>query len=257
MEMTGERVIAADRARVWAALNDPEVLKVCISGCKEMEKTSPTSFTAKLVQKVGPVKANFTGEVELKDVVEGESYRIEGRGKGGAAGAASGGATVKLEDVPEGTKLTYEAEAKITGKIAQLGSRLINGFAKKMADEFFTKFQETVEGSSGAEDAPEQEFAEQAREFASEAEDASKSVAAGLGAAIDDAQDTVKEGIANFEASETGQEIEDTSKEVASNMAEALDSAHEALSDAANDLKETIATAEPGKKSWWKKLCGG
>ena len=146
MEMTGERVIGAPRATVWAALNDPEVLKASIPGCEEIDRVSPTEMTAKVVQKVGPVKATFHGEVELSDIVEGESYRISGRGKGGAAGGATGGANVRLEDVPEGTRLTYDVEAKVTGKIAQLGARLIDGFAKKMADQFFDRFQQAVEG---------------------------------------------------------------------------------------------------------------
>jgi uncharacterized protein len=151
MQMSGERVIAADRAKVWAALNDAEVLKECIPGCQEMQKTSPTAFEAKVTQKVGPVRANFTGEVELTDIVEGESYRISGKGKGGAAGGASGGAAVRLEEVPEGTRLSYDVDAKVTGKLAQLGSRLIDGFAKKMADDFFDRFKARLEGPGAAE----------------------------------------------------------------------------------------------------------
>ncbi len=146
MEMSGERLIAAERARVWAALNDPEVLKACIPGCQSMEKTSETSFEAVVKQKVGPVSATFKGSVALSDVVEGESYTISGEGKGGAAGFAKGGADVRLEDVPEGTKLAYDAEAKVGGKLAQLGGRLIDGFAKKMADQFFDKFKAELEG---------------------------------------------------------------------------------------------------------------
>ncbi len=149
MQMSGERTIAADRSRVWAALNDPDVLKDCIPGCQEMEKTSPTEFEAKVTQKVGPVKATFNGAVELTDIVEGESYRISGKGKGGAAGGASGGASVRLEEVPEGTKLAYDVDAKVTGKLAQLGSRLIDGFAKKMADDFFDRFKARVEDTDG------------------------------------------------------------------------------------------------------------
>jgi hypothetical protein len=145
MEMTGERVIAAPRMEVWKALNDPDVLKACIPGCQEMEKTSDTSFAATVKQKVGPVSATFKGAVELSDIVEGESYRISGEGKGGAAGFAKGGAAVKLEDVDEGTRLTYDAEAKVGGKLAQLGSRLIDGFAKKMADQFFDRFKAELE----------------------------------------------------------------------------------------------------------------
>ena len=142
MQMTGERQISAPRADVWAALNNPNVLQACIPGCESVEMTSPTQLTAQVVQKVGPVKARFKGEIELSDIVEGESYRISGKGAGGAAGGAQGGAQVRLEDADGGTKLIYEAEAKVTGKIAQLGSRLIDGFAKKMADQFFTRFQE-------------------------------------------------------------------------------------------------------------------
>ena len=145
MQMQGQRSIAASRAEVWQALNSPEVLKACISGCEELTKTSDTSFEAAVTQKVGPVKARFTGLVLLSDIVEGESYTITGEGKGGAAGFAKGGAKVRLEDVGEGTLLTYEAEAKVGGKLAQLGSRLIDGFAKKMADDFFNRFQDAVE----------------------------------------------------------------------------------------------------------------
>ncbi|GMG83064.1 hypothetical protein LNKW23_22770 [Paralimibaculum aggregatum] len=146
MEMSGERVIEAPRDQVWAALNDPEVLKACIPGCQELEKTSETGFAATVKQKVGPVSATFKGAVELTDIVPGESYTIAGEGKGGAAGFAKGGAKVHLSDLPEGTKLSYEAEAKVGGKLAQLGSRLIDGFAKKMADQFFDRFKAEVEG---------------------------------------------------------------------------------------------------------------
>jgi len=167
MNMSGERLIAAPRADVWAALNDPEVLKACIPGCDSLEKTSDTSFSAVATQKVGPVKATFKGEVNLSDIVEGEGYTITGEGKGGAAGFAKGGAKVKLSDAQpsEGksgpaTLLAYEAEAKVGGKLAQLGSRLIDGFAKKMADDFFNRFQTAIEGpaetatTEGGTDAP-------------------------------------------------------------------------------------------------------
>jgi hypothetical protein len=151
MEMSGERVIEADRATVWAALNDPEVLKACIPGCQSMEKTGETGFAATVKQKVGPVNATFKGEVELSNIVEGESYTISGEGKGGAAGFAKGSADVKLEDVDEGTKLSYDVQAKVGGKLAQLGSRLIDGFAKRMADQFFDRFKSHVEGPSEEE----------------------------------------------------------------------------------------------------------
>ncbi|MEM1343147.1 MAG: carbon monoxide dehydrogenase subunit G, partial [Pseudomonadota bacterium] len=152
MKMTGERLIAAPRSAVWAALNDPEVLKASIPGCTAMEKTADDSFTATVTQKVGPVKATFNGTVALEDVVEAESYRIVGEGKGGAAGFAKGGATVRLSDGEAGTThLHYEADAKVGGKIAQLGARLIDGFAKKMADQFFDNFKAQLEpGEAGA-----------------------------------------------------------------------------------------------------------
>ncbi len=146
MQMQGQRSINASREAVWRALNDAEVLKACIPGCDELEKTSGTTFEASVVQKVGPMKARFKGSVELSDIVRGERYTITGEGKGGAAGFAKGGATVHLSDDEQGTLLVYEAEAKVGGKLAQLGARLIDGFAKKMANDFFTRFQEAVEG---------------------------------------------------------------------------------------------------------------
>lgn len=159
MKLEGSRIIAADRETVWAALNDPVVLKACINGCQELEKTSDTTFEATVKQKVGPVSATFKGAVELSDMNPPESYRISGSGKGGAAGHASGGADVKLTDVEGGTELTYDVDAKVGGKIAQLGSRLIDGFAKKMADQFFETFQKVVEGEpeapKGAEETEE------------------------------------------------------------------------------------------------------
>ena len=152
MNLSGSRFISADRATVWSALNDADVLKACINGCQELEKTSETSFEATVKQKVGPVSATFKGAVELSDMNPPESYRISGSGKGGAAGHASGGADVRLiETADGGTELVYEVDAKVGGKIAQLGSRLIDGFAKKMADQFFETFQKVVEGD---EDAP-------------------------------------------------------------------------------------------------------
>jgi carbon monoxide dehydrogenase subunit G len=166
MELSGERVIAADRMTVWAALNDAEVLKACIPGCQELTGSPAEGFEATVVQKVGPVKATFKGAVQLSDIVEGTSYKISGEGKGGAAGFAKGGADVRLADVEGGTSLAYEVEAKVGGKIAQLGSRLIDGFAKKMADQFFTTFQEQVEGPK--EDAPAKEASDEAPEKAAD-----------------------------------------------------------------------------------------
>ena len=158
MKLTGARTIAADRETVWAALNDAEVLKACIKGCQELEKTSDTSFEAVVKQKVGPVSATFKGAVELSDMNPPESYRISGEGKGGAAGFAKGGADVKLTVVEGGpgpiTELAYDVDASVGGKMAQLGSRLIDGFAKKMADQFFETFQTIVEGDPEESDSP-------------------------------------------------------------------------------------------------------
>jgi len=168
MQMQGERSVNASRAEVWQALNDPEVLKACIPGCEELEKTSDTTFEASVVQKVGPVKARFKGSVELSDIAEAEHYTITGEGKGGAAGFAKGGAKVNLTDDGDGTLLTYEAEAKVGGKLAQLGGRLIDGFARKLADEFFTRFQEAVEGP--APEAPPEEDSELDPETTGDAE---------------------------------------------------------------------------------------
>ena len=144
MEMTGEQLIAAPREKVWEALNDPAVLQASIPGCETLTKTSETSFEAKVKAKVGPVTAAFTGAVTLSNIDPPNGYTIAGEGKGGVAGFAKGGAVVKLETVDGGTKLTYDVEAQIGGKLAQLGGRLINGVAKKMADEFFANFAKAV-----------------------------------------------------------------------------------------------------------------
>lgn len=150
MELQGTREIKADRATVWAALNDPEVLKASLPGCQTMTGSAEEGFEATVTQKVGPVKATFKGVVRLSDVVEGESYTISGEGKGGAAGFAKGAADVTLADETiegaPGTLLAYAVRASVGGKLAQLGSRLIDGSAKKYADSFFENFKAEVEG---------------------------------------------------------------------------------------------------------------
>lgn len=146
MEMNGSHVIAASRETVWAALNDPDVLRECIPGCEELIKNSDTELAATVVTKIGPVKAKFKGEVTLENLNPPESYTISGEGKGGIAGFAKGGANVRLTEVPEGTQLDYDVDAKVGGKIAQLGSRLIDSTARKLADQFFTNFSERVGG---------------------------------------------------------------------------------------------------------------
>ncbi len=142
MEMTGEYLIEAPRETVWAALNDVDVLRACIPGCKELEQTSDTTMEAKVTQKIGPVKATFTGAVELVNIDAPNGYTIQGEGKGGVAGFAKGSADVSLTEEPEGTRLVYTAHAQVGGKLAQLGSRLINSTAKKVADQFFANFHD-------------------------------------------------------------------------------------------------------------------
>jgi carbon monoxide dehydrogenase subunit G len=144
MDMTGEYRIAASRDKVWEALNDPEILKQCIPGCELLEKTSPTEMNGKVVAKVGPVSAKFGGKVTLSDIDAPNGYKITGEGSGGAAGFAKGGAVVTLAEDGDGTLLTYKVEANVGGKLAQIGSRLIDGAARKMAGEFFAKFAAVV-----------------------------------------------------------------------------------------------------------------
>jgi carbon monoxide dehydrogenase subunit G len=144
MTMTGEVQLPASRQAVWEKLNDPEVLKVTIPGCESLEKTSDTSFQAVAVTKIGPVKARWKGKVTLTDLDPPNGYKIVGEGEGGVAGFAKGSADVRLSDKDGGTLLSYSVEAQIGGKLAQLGQRLINGAAKKMADEFFQKFAAAV-----------------------------------------------------------------------------------------------------------------
>jgi len=144
MTMTGEVPLAAKREDVWAKLNDPAVLKACIPGCEELNMLSDNEFEAVAVNRIGPVKAKFKGKVQLTDLDPPNGYRISGQGDGGIAGFAKGGAIVRLTDHEDGTLLSYEVEAQIGGKLAQLGQRLINGAAKKMADDFFTRFAEAV-----------------------------------------------------------------------------------------------------------------
>ena len=154
MELSDSRIIKADPQTVWKGLLDPDVLKACVPGCQEMHGSPEEGFEATVVQKVGPVKATFKGQVTLSDMKEPESLTISGEGKGGAAGFAKGGADVVLKEVPEGTELSYKVEAKVGGKLAQLGSRIIDGFAKKMADQFFSNFQLAIEGPPEGEEDP-------------------------------------------------------------------------------------------------------
>jgi carbon monoxide dehydrogenase subunit G len=144
MDMTGEFRIPAPRQRVWEGLNDPQILKECIPGCQTIERLSDTEFTAKVVAQVGPVKANFGGKVTLSDLDPPQSYTIAGEGSGGVAGFAKGSAKVNLVDDSGVTVLNYAVQAHVGGKLAQIGSRLIDSVARKMAETFFTRFVAAV-----------------------------------------------------------------------------------------------------------------
>ena len=159
MQMTESQRIPASRDRVWTALNDPAVLQACIPGCESLEMTSPTEMVAKVTLKVGPVKATFGGKVTLSDLDPPNGYRITGEGSGGVAGFAKGGAVIKLApDGEDATILTYEVDAQIGGKLAQLGSRLIDSTAKRLAGDFFASFSNAV--APAAEAAPDQALAD-------------------------------------------------------------------------------------------------
>ena len=153
MKLSGSYQINLEKQKVWEALNDSEILKQSIPGCDEFTKNSETNFTAKATNKIGPFNATFTGEIELKDLNPPNSYKISGSGNS-PVGFAQGEANVKLEDSDGGTKLTYSVDAQVGGKIAQLGSRLIDMTAKKMADIFFGKFSKLI----STEDSPSSEI---------------------------------------------------------------------------------------------------
>ena len=144
MDMTGERYIPLPQQRVWEALNDPEVLKACIPGCETIEKLSDTEYKVAMTAAVGPVKAKFSGKLQLSDLNPPHSYSLAFEGSGGAAGFGKGGAHVTLAPEAGGTKLSYTAKATVGGKLAQVGSRLVDAASRKMADDFFTRFNNTV-----------------------------------------------------------------------------------------------------------------
>ena len=157
MDMSGERRISAPREKVWAALNDPAVLKASIPGCETLEKLSDTELKATASVKIGPIAAKFAGKVNLLDLDPPNGYRIEGEGQGGVAGFAKGGASVRLTQDGSDTILAYDVKANVGGKIAQLGARLIDATAKQMADAFFDRFAAqvaTAEPEATAEGAP-------------------------------------------------------------------------------------------------------
>lgn len=194
MDMSGERLIAAPRETVWAALNDPEVLKACIKGCESIEKLSDTEMTAVVAAKIGPISSRFNGKVTLSDLNPPNSYRISGEGQGGVAGFAKGGADVQLSEAEGGTKLAYSVNAQIGGKMAQLGARLIDSVAKSYAEDFFNKFSERVAPAPAASESkpqpaatehkPEEQMADHApthdHAHAAHGQDRSNPIVAGL-----------------------------------------------------------------------------
>ncbi len=157
MDISGQYRIAAPRDVVWAALNDPEVLKRCIPGCKELEQRSPTDLAAKVALKIGPISATFNGAVTLENLNPPAGYTIVGQGQGGAAGFAKGRAEVHLTEVGTETDLAYAAKAEVGGKLATLGGRLIQATSKKLADEFFGNFVRELNGEDAAADEPEKQ----------------------------------------------------------------------------------------------------
>src|SRR5262245_39585466 len=149
MEMTGEQLIPASQADTWAALNDPDTLKACVPGCESIERTGDNEFTVLMTARVGPVSAKFKGKMTLLNVKAPDSYSIAFEGQGGVAGFAKGGADVALSPEGRGTKLAYKAKANVGGKLAQIGSRLVDAAANKVANEFFTAFNEKMAARQG------------------------------------------------------------------------------------------------------------
>jgi len=160
MKLSGSYQINLSKEKVWEALNDPEILKKSIPGCEEFKKNSETEFTATATNKIGPFNASFTGDIELEDLDPPNSYKISGSGNS-PVGFASGEATVKLENHENGTKLIYEVQANVGGKIAQVGSRLIDMTAKKMADIFFGKFSKLISKDESSQSKEETEGTEE------------------------------------------------------------------------------------------------
>ena len=155
MELTDHYSLPVDRQTVWNALNDPDVLKGCIAGCETFERTGDNTFTSAVTARVGPVKARFTSKVTLSDVDPPNGYTLNFDGQGGAAGFGKGTARVVLTDEAGGTRLAYTAHAQVGGKLAQVGSRLIEGAAKKMAGDFFDKFSAQLGGRKSTPVSPE------------------------------------------------------------------------------------------------------
>ena len=157
MKLTGQQTLTLPIDQVWRALNDPAILQQCVPGCDTFESTGENQYKIVMSVTVGPIKAQFNGRLALSDIVPPTSYRLQFDGSGGAAGSGKGEAQVQLSEVPEGTLLEYTVSATVTGRLAQVGARLIDGVAKKMADQFFARFKATLEPEAapeGAADAP-------------------------------------------------------------------------------------------------------
>ena len=150
MQMTGSRTVPASVEATWAALNDPETLKACITGCETIERVSDSEFRVAMTARVGPVSAKFSGRIVLADLVPPSSYRLSFEGQGGAAGFARGEAKVALAPEHDGTRIDYTANALVGGKLAQIGSRLVDAAAAKVADDFFARFVERLGGGVAA-----------------------------------------------------------------------------------------------------------
>ncbi|WP_296560268.1 carbon monoxide dehydrogenase subunit G [Pigmentiphaga sp.] len=157
MEMVAERLIKAPRHEVWRCLNDPEVLKACIPGCESIDATGPDGYKVAMVAAVGFIKARFVGDLTLQNKIDNTSYDLSFNGTGGAAGFGKGAASVSLSDAPDGTTLSYQVKAQVGGKLAQVGARVIDGVAKKMADEFFQRLDKAITGpgARGTDAAPD------------------------------------------------------------------------------------------------------
>lgn len=154
MELTGRRVLAVGRAAAWRALNDPEVLRKAVPGCESLEPTGPNEYAALLGAAIGPVRARFRGKLRLEDVVEPSGYTLRFEGDAGPAGFAKGVAKVKLSDEGAGTALEYQVSSHIGGRLAQVGNRLVDSVARKLADEFFTALEEQLRPQVAAKEAP-------------------------------------------------------------------------------------------------------
>jgi len=145
MDMRGERLISAPKQEIWEALFDPEVLRQCIPGCQSVERLSDTQFKASVALSIGPVKAKFSGDASMSEIDAPNGCKLTGKGNGGVAGFGKGDAWIKLADQDKGTLLTYEVQASVGGKLAQIGQRLIDSTSRKLADDFFGRFVEVIE----------------------------------------------------------------------------------------------------------------